>query len=317
MLFGFRKTGQSVEQTVGDDNPLPVGIDTEDRNFKVSPVAGTLSTGAVVQSVAGIEAKANAQAYAGSALVNTIVRNNFAAPAKVRNKYWAVVKNKSAITSLVVSLYNVLTIGGEITRTLMGYFSVPKAPVLVVDNCDAVWNETPVAGVTVTADATDKKEGSASVKITADSSVGIGRLASKVISKNLAPYTDIVAWLKGDINIAAGDLQLLLDEHANCVSPLETFNLPALSAGVWKKVFLRLSSQYTDTAIISIGIKQTVDLGAFNLWIDDVRVIDTQTAMVPVEGLWAAGSTVDAVVSNDTALGATDESTFDIAILEY
>jgi hypothetical protein len=78
-------------------------------------------------------------------------------------------------------------------------------------------------------------------------------------------------WIKSSVNLNAGDLQLLLDDTAQCPSPLETLNIPAVPANNWQYVTMTLSNPSSCTAIISIGIKMVVDKGAFTLRVDDIK----------------------------------------------
>jgi hypothetical protein len=74
------------------------------------------------------------------------------------------------------------------------------------------------------------------------------------------------------VNANAGDLQLLLDKDASCASPELTLNLPALTANTWKLCVLPYDRTTANiNAIKSIGVKMVTDLGAFNLFVDDVR----------------------------------------------
>jgi hypothetical protein len=148
------------------------------------------------------------------------------------------------------------------------------APELVVENCEDAWDEYTASGVTSEIDASDKKVGTNSLKLTMTETPAVEILATEVISiASLAAYTHISAWVKSSVALAAGDLQLLLDETAQCASPLETLNIPALSANTWTQIRLTLANPSTDLLLISIGIKQAVDKGAFVFHIDDIRAI--------------------------------------------
>ncbi len=148
-------------------------------------------------------------------------------------------------------------------------------PELVIEDCEDIWNEYVDADVTAELDAADKKVGAGSCKLTMVAAVGVEILASEVIAiASLAAYTHITAWVKSSIALAAGDLQLLLDDTALCASPLETLNLPAVPvADVWTPVSMALANPATDLVLISIALKQAVDKGAFVFHIDDIRAI--------------------------------------------
>ena len=150
-----------------------------------------------------------------------------------------------------------------------------SVPEVVVENCEDAWNEYVDADVTAELDAVDFKVGAGSCKLTMAVGVGVEILASEVISvASLAAYTHIIAWVKSSIALAAGDLQLLLDEHALCATPLETLNIPAIpTANVWTPVKMALANPATDLLLISVALKQAVDKGVFIFRIDDIRAI--------------------------------------------
>ena len=141
---------------------------------------------------------------------------------------------------------------------------------VTVDNCDAAW--TAGSNVTASLDASDKKEGTNSVKLAVAAGAGSSQILGyrAISSMSFAGKTTIGFWVKSDIAIAANDLQLRLDDTAALASPLESLNIPALVANQWTKVYLTLATPSADTAIISVWLYQVVDKGAFNIWIDDI-----------------------------------------------
>lgn len=146
---------------------------------------------------------------------------------------------------------------------------------LVIEDCNDTWNEQVIGGVTLS--TTTGKDGNAARATTVG--VGVSILMSEAISVDLSAYKTILAWVRSGVNTSAGDLQLLLDDTANCASPLETLNLPALLANTWTRVLLKLSNPAALTAIISIGLKQAVDLADTTFDIDDVRALKSVAGM--------------------------------------
>lgn len=142
---------------------------------------------------------------------------------------------------------------------------------VVIDNCDAAW--TAGANVTASNDTGDKKQGTGSVKLVVDAAAGGTQILGykAITSMSLAGKTRIGMWIKSSINLTAGDLKYQLDDTAALASVIESIDIPALSAGIWTKIYLTLATPALDTAIISHGIYQVNDKGAFNLWIDDVN----------------------------------------------
>jgi len=165
--------------------------------------------------------------------------------------------------------------GSEARIVIAEEIAFKSVPEVVVENCEDAWNEYVDGDVTAELDAVDFKAGAGSCKLTMAAGVGVEILASEVISvASLADVTHIVAWVKSSIVLTAGDLQLLLDEHALCASPLETLNIPAIpAANVWTPIKMALANPATDLLLISIALKQAVDKGAFVFRIDDIRAI--------------------------------------------
>lgn len=145
----------------------------------------------------------------------------------------------------------------------------------LIHSCNDTWNEQAIGGVTLS--TTTGKDGNAARATTVG--VGVSILMSEAISVDLSAYKTILAWVRSGVNTSAGDLQLLLDDTANCASPLETLNLPALLANTWTRVLLNLSNPAALTALISIGLKQAVDLADSTFDIDDVRALKSVAGM--------------------------------------
>ena len=155
---------------------------------------------------------------------------------------------------------------------------------IVLEDCEDAWNEDVPSGITVLVDAVDKKVGLNSVELTIADGASAGAILSEAISPaiSLLGYTHIEFWIKSTVNTNAGDLQILLDNSAEFVSPLETLNVPALTAGSWTHVRLTLANPGLDISIASIGIKYAVDIGACVVNIDDFKATHTVTKFTPL-----------------------------------
>lgn len=142
---------------------------------------------------------------------------------------------------------------------------------VVIDNCDGAW--TAGSNVVASNDTGDKKEGTGSVKLAVASGATAGQiLGYKTISvATLAGQTRVGMWIKSSVALSAGDLQYKMDDTASIASALETINIPALTANVWTKIYLTLANPASDLLLISHGIYQVNDKGAFDLWIDDIN----------------------------------------------
>ena len=147
-----------------------------------------------------------------------------------------------------------------------------SATLQIVEDCEDVWDELVDADVVATADA-DCKVGTKSAKLAVAAGCGVGDiLATEVVgSMDLSAYDHINLWVKSSVELAEGDMQLLLDDTAECASPIKLLDIPALSAATWTLVRLDLGDASGLTAVISVGIKQVVDKGAFDLYVDHIH----------------------------------------------
>ena len=144
----------------------------------------------------------------------------------------------------------------------------------VVENCEDVWATS--ANVTCATD-TDKKVGTYSVKLTIAAGFTTGVIAYEDFSSaDLTGYDTIRFWFKSSKTLAAGDIQILLDDTSGCVSPKESLNLPAITADTWTYVSIDLADPTALAAIISVGLKApSTDPGEVVFHIDDVKVFKT------------------------------------------
>lgn len=157
--------------------------------------------------------------------------------------------------------------GLETARGSMELVGSVKATSIAATTIDAAdgTTYTPSANVTAATDTSDYKEGTGSIALTIDNAFTTG----------LAAYTDFSAvdltspqhysvqlWIKSDTDLAAGVLQLVLDESAGCGSAEETLDLPALTADTWTNPVLTLAAETADNAILCAGIQVATDTGA-------------------------------------------------------
>ncbi len=151
------------------------------------------------------------------------------------------------------------------------YASVdPGVCTIWIDDVKAVIPE-----VTCSFDTTDKMAGSASAKqVLDDAFPAPGLIAHKnFAAKDLSTHKQVTFWIKSSEARNAGDLQLLLDNTPDCPSPLEALDLPALTEDVWTSVTLNLLNPSALTAIVSVGLKATVDPGVCTIWLDDIKAV--------------------------------------------
>jgi len=149
-----------------------------------------------------------------------------------------------------------------------------------IEDCEDKWDESVDGGVISEVDASDYKKGTKSVKLRVTSGVAAGAiLATEAIaSNNMTASTHIKLWIKCSVATVLGDLQFLLDDTPNCATPLESLDIPVLTAGVWKEVTLTIATPAGLTAVISMGLKYVTDLGECIINLDVIRKITTTGA---------------------------------------
>lgn len=148
-------------------------------------------------------------------------------------------------------------------------------------NCDAVWDELVDGDVTASLEtsATIVKEGTGCLKLVVAAGCGAGDILAtdSITSQDISECNEVEIWIRSSVALTAGYLQLLLDNTASCASPVETLNIPATSANTWTRHVITLANPGSDTAIISVGIKMVTDVGAFTLYVDYIRAVDSES----------------------------------------
>jgi len=172
--------------------------------------------------------------------------------------------------------------------------------------CNVVFDETIDSDFTVTADTKIKKQGTASNKFVIASGASAGDIATdSITSKDISGYDYIEFWVRSTVATSAGNLKILLDDTASCVSPLETLSVPALSADTWTFCRVALANPESDTAIISVGLEYDADLGACTVWLDDISVVKNDSAQwdkIP-RNLWKIDKEAQDIVLDGYAHG--------------
>jgi hypothetical protein len=111
---------------------------------------------------------------------------------------------------------------------------------------------------------------------------------------NISTKTHIHLWVKSNVTLELGDIQLLLDDTPACTSPIETIDLPALVADTWTRCSLPLAAAASDLDLQSWGIKVVRDKGAMVISVDDIRAVLEYTGTV--DDLWSATTLNDTFI---------------------
>ena len=174
----------------------------------------------------------------------------------------------------------------------------------VLHSCNAAFDETVDSDITVTVDTEDKKRGTGSNKFVIAGAATGGEIATdSIASKDISKYDYLECWVKSTVATSAGNLKILLDDSASCASPIETLEVPALTANTWTYVRMALANPETDTAIISIGLEYDADLNACQVRLDDIKVVENDTAdwVILPKHLWRIDRSARDLILSDSA----------------
>lgn len=139
---------------------------------------------------------------------------------------------------------------------------------------DAAW--TASANVTAT-QSTDRLVGSHSAKMAIQASFTTGLAAYlDFVAVNTTSYSYIHYWIKSSKATSAGDLRLAIDNTSACASPLQYYDVPALAVNTWTQCEIAIASG-SNAAVVSIGLDVVTDLGAMDVFIDNVIAVDRHT----------------------------------------
>ncbi len=147
-----------------------------------------------------------------------------------------------------------------------------------IHTCEVAWDEA-LSNTTVAVDTTYNVEGSYCVALTvADAAAADAILAcDSITSLDISDCDEVEITIRSSVALAAGDLHLVLDNTAACVSGTEILDIPATLANTTTTHVIDLVNPQSDTAIISVGIEMEVDKGAFTLYVDRIRAVKSST----------------------------------------
>ena len=152
-----------------------------------------------------------------------------------------------------------------------------------IHNCNTVFDELVDTDVTASADGEDYASGNSANKFVL--AVGLGAtdiIASDNISSlDLSGYDTVEFWIKSTVALTAGQLHLRLSASASAAATTEELAIHATSANTWTRHQVALANPQSDTAIISVGLIHTSDIGAATVWLDEVR------AFVEDSSIWS------------------------------
>ena len=144
--------------------------------------------------------------------------------------------------------------------------------VLLDDTADA-WTTDNATSSATDADIPAGQTGT-SVKIVVPDIGAVQLLAHEATgTKNISALDVLYLWAKSSLTLTAGEVAALLDDTADCATPLKILLFPAVTSGSWRRYILDMGDASGLTTIESVGIRQVADLAAYNFFVKDVRAL--------------------------------------------
>ena len=166
---------------------------------------------------------------------------------------------------------------------------------------NASWSTTST-DVTVTADTSDKKEGTGS----ADLVIAVAYTTGVAAYENLSPSVDLTnidsirLWIKSSVATGAGDLRLRLSSTSTCtVATSEDIQLPALTAATWKRADVAIADA-TNRTVACVGLVVNTDNGAQTVNLDQIIGRGQATTLVVTLANALQGKPVDLTAPSDS-----------------
>jgi archaellin len=172
----------------------------------------------------------------------------------------------------------------------------------------------------VTAETTDKKEGTASADIVMDGAFTTQLAAYINLSAtvNLSSIDSIVLWAKSSTLTASGDIEIVVDDTAGCGSVLENIGLPVLIADAWTSVTLPITDNSDMTAIKCVELNVAVDGGAQTVNLDNIVGQGQATSLLITLANALEGEPIDVSEPGDSdADGLSDSDSTHTLVLTY
>ena len=155
---------------------------------------------------------------------------------------------------------------------VQGSVKVTSVAATVLNDDGTVWVASTSASDT--ADIDDRKSGTDSVELIVQAAFATGLIAyantAATVDLTSPKHYAVRLWIKSSLPLAAGVLQLVIDDDPNCASPLESIDIPALTANTWIQPVLDIAdpTAVTLNSIDCVGITAVSDPGTPTINVD-------------------------------------------------
>ena len=141
--------------------------------------------------------------------------------------------------------------------------------------CDVAWDDRTGGSCACTADADDPDTGagdSAKMALTDDWASPRLLASEGLVAIDITGSSVIRVWMKCSVACDAGDFQLVIDDTADCASPIQHCDIPALAAATWTEVDIHYNPILTGMdAVISFGLFEVADKEDASFLIHELR----------------------------------------------
>ena len=185
---------------------------------------------------------------------------------------------------------------------LVGGVKATSIAATSIDTLEAPGGWVASANVTAATESSDYKQGSTALDLSVAAGFATGLVAyadGGPIDLTSPQHYSVQLWIKSDTSLAAGVLQLILDDSAGCGSAIETIDLPALTAATWKQVTLDLATPTADSAIACWAINAASDPGAIELTVDNIEAPREVTSVTFVIANALDGEAINLTTTTD------------------
>ena len=122
---------------------------------------------------------------------------------------------------------------------------------------------------------------------------------SSAVDLTSPQHRSVQLWVKSDTTLAAGVLELLVDESTGYGTPDETIDVPALTSATWKQGLLKLTVPTTLNAVACVGLQARTDPGTVVVTIDLIEAPAEMTALNFVVANALDGEAINLTTTSD------------------
>ena len=184
---------------------------------------------------------------------------------------------------------------------------------------ESAW--TAQTNVTATAEATDKKEGSYSAKLSIADAFTTGLAAYEVLDQalDLSSLDSIQLWVKSSVATSSGDIELAIYNNNGCTgTAVENVDLPALVANSWKFATVALSNNSSMTSVQCVGLNVASDNGTQTVYLDEIKARGQATSVILTVTNAIEGEPIDLTAPSDSDNnGIADSDSRNTLIINY